>query len=581
MFNDVVWDAKGNKEQCVHNSRAVLRNMLANSLAVIGVSWGLDQKKNGAEPFLTNQMDHGIQWQKKWWRNSLDPVIRYFVPPVPLREENYEAKEGERSQYTSLVAMKPSSCFSAKWFLRISWVSTQHWQIHDPKYPSVSGLRGNLQHQSIWKRWKSLPSSVREKIPPMNSSWKPAARIRAKNRAVVGRPEVIQTMLWCGFEACWTRTKLQCSWNRRKTTDATLMPRVHAASQWRADSTERMDSKLGPVLNTEVCCRDEKFCIEVQVPSLFQDNTVSWVRIVNGVDRYVTESTPTAAEENTASEKPIARARPRQKLSVTLTWISTPALERICIDTETQRSNDQKCFEVWKAITRLLRHDHSVPRRNDGAIHYNAIIEECRRKKFDDASQWFGYQNWQREEEWRKDSNFVWIQSLPINSCTFEQFKDIQKKVLLILHCTTVFWFRKVFPRRERERIEFSFQKWINSRRNEPQKRKTNSLLHNSEPDGGRRLCALRGKNGEMILLQTGRAKLNGIRRTITSRNWIASMVCRRSSSGKHSQDSRRWASSKRFKIWWLIACEPEQFKGRIIFMSMCNNIVWRERGNT
>ena len=29
------------------------------------------------------------------------------------------------------------------------------------------------------------------------------------------------------------------------------------------------------------------------------------------------------------------------------------------------------------------------------------------------------------------------------------------------------------------------------------------------------------------------------------------------------------------------LQCEPEQFKGRIIFMSMYNDIVWRERGNT
>ena len=27
--------------------------------------------------------------------------------------------------------------------------------------------------------------------------------------------------------------------------------------------------------------------------------------------------------------------------------------------------------------------------------------------------------------------------------------------------------------------------------------------------------------------------------------------------------------------------CEPEQFEGRIIFMSMYNDNVWRERGNT
>ena len=54
---------------------------------------------------------------------------------------------------------------------------------------------------------------------------------------------------------------------------------------------------------------------------LFQDNTVSCVRIVNGVDRYVTESMLTAKEENTASVKPIAEARPRQKPTVTLTSI--------------------------------------------------------------------------------------------------------------------------------------------------------------------------------------------------------------------------------------------------------------------
>ena len=34
-------------------------------------------------------------------------------------------------------------------------------------------------------------------------------------------------------------------------------------------------------------------------------------------------------------------------------------------------------------------------------------------------------------------------------------------------------------------------------------------------------------------------------------------------------------------KLMTEFECEPEQFKGRIIFMSMCNDIVWGERGNT
>ena len=149
----------------------------------------------------------------------------------------------------------------------------------------------------------------------------------------------------------------------------------------------RSKTRICPVLNIEVCYRDEQYSLEVQIPSLFQDNTVSWIRIVNGVDRYVKESMPTAKEGDTASEKTIAKARPRPKPTVTLTSISIPVYERIWIDIETQRSNDPKCCRLSKATTRLLRHDRPVPRGTDGAIHHNDIIEECRRKKFDDASQ--------------------------------------------------------------------------------------------------------------------------------------------------------------------------------------------------
>ena len=83
---------------------------------------GLGQKNNGTDHVLTYQMDLGIEWKNTCWQLS---VIWYFVPPVSLREENYEARKGERSQYTSMVAMKPSSCFSAQWFLRSSSVSTE------------------------------------------------------------------------------------------------------------------------------------------------------------------------------------------------------------------------------------------------------------------------------------------------------------------------------------------------------------------------------------------------------------------------------------------------------------------------
>ena len=150
----------------------------------------------------------------------------------------------------------------------------------------------------------------------------------------------------------------------------------------------RKDTRIGPILNIKVCYHDERYSIEVQVPSLFQDNTVSWGRIVNGVDKYVTDSMPTANEEDIALEKPIAKARPRRKLAKTLTSVSILVLERKWIDIATQRSHDHKCCRVSEAITRLLRHDQPVLRGSDGAIHNSHIIEECRKQKFDDASQW-------------------------------------------------------------------------------------------------------------------------------------------------------------------------------------------------
>ena len=85
--------------------------------------------------------------------------------------------------------------------------------------------------------------------------------------------------------------------------------------------------------------------------------------------------------------KPIALARPRQMPTVTLTSISIPVLERIWIDIETPTKRSKVFFECQKQSPRLLRHDPSVLRGIDAAIHYCDIIEECRRKNFD-ASQW-------------------------------------------------------------------------------------------------------------------------------------------------------------------------------------------------
>ena len=61
------------------------------------------------------------------------------------------------------------------------------------------------------------------------------------------------------------------------------------------------NTRIGPVMNIKVCYHDDRYSIEVQIPSLFEVNTASWVRIVNGVHKYVTESMLTQNEEDIAS----------------------------------------------------------------------------------------------------------------------------------------------------------------------------------------------------------------------------------------------------------------------------------------
>ena len=150
----------------------------------------------------------------------------------------------------------------------------------------------------------------------------------------------------------------------------------------------RGNERFRPVLNIKVCSHDERYSIEFQVQSLFDDQTVSCVRIVNGVDKFVREAMPTQEEESKASGKPIAKARPRPNSTAMVTSNFILVDERRWIDIETQKSHDYQWFQVSKAITRLLRHDSTVPRGLDGAIHDDDIIEEWRKKKFINAPQW-------------------------------------------------------------------------------------------------------------------------------------------------------------------------------------------------
>ena len=108
---------------------------------------------------------------------------------------------------------------------------------------------------------------------------------------------------------------------------------------------------------------------------------------MNGDNTYATEATETNENtEHRAAGKPVAEARPRLKPAVKLSFVSISQRDRKWIDINPGKY-DHDCFSVSKALIRLLRHGQSVHREEDGAVRFDDILEEYK-KKFDGALQW-------------------------------------------------------------------------------------------------------------------------------------------------------------------------------------------------
>ena len=89
--------------------------------------------------------------------------------------------------------------------------------------------------------------------------------------------------------------------------------------------------------------------------SVFEDRSTSWVKIVNGVEKYVREAMPIQEGEE-ASGKPAAKAKSILKPASTSNPNFNPMKDRRWIDIEVQKSKDQSCYQMSKFITNLLRH---------------------------------------------------------------------------------------------------------------------------------------------------------------------------------------------------------------------------------
>ena len=150
----------------------------------------------------------------------------------------------------------------------------------------------------------------------------------------------------------------------------------------------RGNTKFGPVLEVKACYHQGRYGVEIKIESLFRDRTCSWVRVVNGINKYVTETSEeilVASVGERSTGHLVAKARPQPTPTLTLSLVSIPYYERGWIDIEPGIFN-HGCFGVSKLMIRLLRNDEPVHREEDGAVRCDDL--SIFRSEFDGTSHW-------------------------------------------------------------------------------------------------------------------------------------------------------------------------------------------------
>ena len=200
-------------------------------------------------------------------------------------------------------------------------------------------------------------------------------------------------MLRSRFEISRNWTTLLCSSVTKRKRKSIFMPRTYDASRSRRNSYQRMDPKQCPIWPN----LGQKSLHQIQKIQYWSSGSVFAQRsnriLDENCERYwqICQISFPIQEEEKASGKPAAKARPILKPSSTSGWDFTLIEQRQWIDIEIQEFRNPKIlivFQLSKFITRLLRHGQQVNREEDAGVHNDQVIDECKQKLSDDSGYW-------------------------------------------------------------------------------------------------------------------------------------------------------------------------------------------------
>ena len=212
---------------------------------------------------------------------------------------------------------------------------------------------------------------------------------------------------------------------------------------------------------------------------------------MNGVDKYVTESMPTEKEEDIVSVKGSAEPRPRQKPTVFIDfrfrhWNTTITRSQVLWSVKKPWPD---CYDmINQSHEEATERSTTVTSSKSSGGRSSQVLPNCYLK--------IGYQLWQKEEEEGGGGAKKRLQYCvnPNSSNQFFCFRAmqglsgdnavdpaLQDNVLLLKGFTEY-----LFHDGNASEVNSIIRNGSIQAREKPQERKTSSILHHSEPDGGR-----------------------------------------------------------------------------------------------
>ena len=389
MFKDISCDRKDNKDECLANAGVV--KVLARRFGIGQWSFiGPRSEKKWYFPRIAHK-EPGTTLQSKCCWNLQKVDILLSVPRLHCPEAFSRAKDLENCRYTSLQMETQLIQFIALFFLSISSVSTEQWQLYAKNFESHQDRSGELEilmGQSIVLGEVKAEAPVHDEDPRNDQTiWQqyiqqveslsPESKV-SRFCKEAGFMRVVEVGQYFVTKDTGSLTQFRSVACREYT-----LPRDDPASQ--AKGWIQGNMRIGPVLEVATSFQHFKYGIEIRIWSVNQDNSQSWVRISYGTVKYVVDSIqdnteiPADPQEEQVPQTSIkvvaarskAKTKPQPRVLVGTTS-TIPIHERRWIDIEPSEQ-DLDSYDLSKKVINLLRHNQTLQREEDGAIEFYKI----------------------------------------------------------------------------------------------------------------------------------------------------------------------------------------------------------------